>query len=534
MRAVTAAPPPGARWALASAVLAAGIVFLDGTVVNVALVRIGQELPATLIGTLEGQAYVTSGYLAVLSALLILAGALADRHGRRRVFVIGLVGFGATSLLCGLAPSMEVLVLARLAQGAAGALLVPGALAIITTTFEGPARARAFGVWAAATSALMVLGPPLGGILVDTLTWRLAFLVNVPLVLLAAAWAVRHVRETRDEEATGRLDWLGSLAVVLAVGGISFGLVRGQETGWAEPLAPTALLVGALAAVAFPVLMLRRRDPLVPPALFRIRDFVIINASTFLVYGALYVATFLQYVFLQGVLGYTALAAALAGLPVGVLLSIGSTRVGSLAGRVGTWPFLVAGPVVMALGQLWLARIPPDSEAWRAAADRPDSLVPPMGALVDVLPAAILFGIGITLIVAPLTTALMASIPPRNVGLGSAINNAISRVGQPLVLAVLFVVISATFQASLQQREPGLDLDAPEVRAALEPLNRPGPGIDPALEPSIDAASTDAFRIAMLATAGLLLAGAGVNVIGLRAQRRDAARDRGAATTGTP
>src|SRR6476646_3967581 len=218
---MTAAPPdrvssPPAmtsrqRWTLICTVIGSGVVFLDGTIVNAALKHIGQELPGTIIGVLEGQAYIVGGYLAVLAALLILSGALSDHYGRRKVYAIGLVGFAATSALCGLAPTLEWLVVFRLLQGAAGALLIPGSIALITHAFEGPERGRAFGIWAASTSALIVLGPIIGGILVDTIGWRVAFLVNVP-VLAVAVWATRgHVVESRDMEASGQFDWLGAL-----------------------------------------------------------------------------------------------------------------------------------------------------------------------------------------------------------------------------------------------------------------------------------------------------------------------------------
>jgi EmrB/QacA subfamily drug resistance transporter len=512
-------PPSRARWVLAAVILASGIVFLDSTIVNVALPRIGQDLPTTFLGTLEGQAYVTSGYLAVLSALLIVAGAMADRYGRRRVFSVGLALFGLTSAMCGVAPTMELLVVSRLLQGAAGALLVPGSLSIITASFEGRARARAFGVWAAATSALTVLGPLVGGLLVDLLSWRVAFLVNVPLVAIALYATLRAVPESRDEQATGRIDWLGSIVIAVAVGGISFGLIRGQESQWSEPVAFVALAVGVAAAVMFPILMFTRPDPLVPPSLFRRREFAVINLSTFLIYGALYVTSLLQSVFLQGVLGYTAVGAAAVGLPVGILLTLGSTRVGSLAGRLGTRPFLVTGPMVMAAGLLWFARVPATSQAWLLEPGA-GAYWPPVDVLVDVLPATLLFGVGITLIVAPLTTALMASVPVRNAGLGSAINNAVSRVGQPLLLAVLFVAITATFYSTLGDLAPEVDTDSPEVREAVQPLNPPPDDATADQAAAIDEASTDAFHLAMIANAGMLVAGAVVNGLGLRGRRR--------------
>jgi len=510
----TSAAAPS-RWILLAVVVASGIVFLDSTIVTVALPRIGQELPATTLGTLEAQAYITSGYLAVLSAFLILGGAMADRYGRRRVFSIGLVGFGVTSLMCGIAPTMETLVIARLLQGAAGALLVPGSLTIITASFQGEDRARAFGIWAAATSALTVLGPLIGGLIVDLFSWRVAFLVNVPLVLLALWATFRYVPETRDETATGRLDWLGSVVVAIAVGGVSFGLIRGQEAQWSDPAAFAVLAIGVVAAIAFPILMVTRKDPLVPPALFRRRAFTVINVSTFLIYGALYTWSLLQSLFLQGVLGYTAVASAAVGLPVGIFLTLGSTRVGALAGRIGPRPFLVVGPLLMMASLLWLARIPADSAPWLLDTGS-GSLLPPRDAWIDVVPSALLFAAGITLVVAPLTTALMASVPVRNAGVGSAINNAISRVGQPLILALLFIPITAVFYGSLSTAAPHLDTDDPAVRARIQPLNPPLGEIDIIDLGPIDQASTDAFHLAMLAGAGLLLAGAVVNAVGLR------------------
>lgn len=200
---------PRQRWTIVCTVIGSGAVFLDGTIVNAALKHIGQDLPGSFIGVLEGQAYIVGGYLAVLAALLILAGALSDYYGRRRVYSIGLVGFAATSALCGLAPTLEWLVVFRLAQGAAGALLIPGSLALITHAFDGAERARAFGIWAASTSALVVLGPIVGGTMVDTVGWRFAFLINVPLLAFALWATLAHVQESRDTETTGRFDWLG-------------------------------------------------------------------------------------------------------------------------------------------------------------------------------------------------------------------------------------------------------------------------------------------------------------------------------------
>jgi EmrB/QacA subfamily drug resistance transporter len=507
-------------WTLVAAVLGSGIVFLDGTIVNVALPRIGAELPATLVDTLEGQTYVTSGYLAVLAALLILAGALSDFYGRRRMFAIGLAGFGISSLLCGIAPNLELLVLARILQGATGALLVPGSLALITAAYPSGERARAIGRWASATSAVTVAGPWIGGVLVDTVSWRAAFLINVPLLAIALFATLRYVRESRDESATGHFDRLGAVVAVVGVGGLAFGAIRGQSTDWSDPVAFLSLAVGAVATILFLPLMARRPNPLVPLGLFRSRNFAVANLSTFLVYGALYVTFGFQGLFLQNTIGYSATAAGLAGLPVGVALALFSAQAGALAGRLGVRWFMTGGPLLMALGLFWFARIPATSEPWNARIDAPSSLVPSGGYLFDVLPGMLLFAVGITLLVAPLTATVMTSIPLRNSGLASALNNAISRVGAPLISAVIFIAITSSFYAGLASRVTALDPSSTEVRSQIQPLNTPKdipPGFDPGVVTTAARdASTDAFHLSMLVSGVLLLVGAAVNAVGIR------------------
>jgi EmrB/QacA subfamily drug resistance transporter len=505
------------RGTLAAAMLGSAIVFLDGTFVNIALQRIGAELPSTIFGRLEGQTYVTSGYLATLAAFLVLAGALGDYYGRRRVFIIGLLGFGATSVLCGLAPTMEFLVAGRLLQGLAGALLVPGSLAIITNTFEGAQRARAFGLWAAVTSGLGTLGPPIGGIIVELAGWRALFLLNVPLLLLAAWLAWRFMAESRDEEASPTMDWLGAVVAAIAIGGSAFGAVRGYETQWSEPVAVVALAVGLLAMVAFPFLMARRPHPLVPLQLFRIRAFGTINLSTLLIYGVLYANLGFQALFLQGTLGYTPLGASLMSLPTGILLTTLSTRVGTLSGRFGVRPFLVAGPLVSAVGLLCWLLVPSTSQPWVASITDPGTLLPPLDVVLGPLPAVVIFGLGLALLVAPLTTALMSSVPARNAGLASAINNALSRVGQPLLAAAVFIVVSGSFYASLAAAVPGIDPASPEIRDAFQALNPAPTGAPAALVAAARAASTEAYHTSVIVGATLLALGALVNRVGLRA-----------------
>ena len=507
------------RWTMVATILGTSMVFLDGTIVNLALPRIGRELPATLVSTLEGQTYVVGGYLAILAALLLLAGALADFYGRRRVFAIGLGGFGVTSVLCGLAPTLELLVVARLLQGAAGALLVPGSLAIITAAFRDEAsRSRAIGIWAAASSATALIGPLVGGLLVDTVSWRAAFLVNLPLVALALYATLRHVEESRGSDATGHFDWLGAAVAVLAVGGLAFGAVRGQEQNWEDPVAWAALAIGAVALVAFPILMARRPHPLVPLGLFRRRRFATINLSTLLIYGAAYTMGYLFGLFLQNVLGYTATAAGLVSIPTSLLIALFSARVGARSGRIGSRPFLIAGPVLMAAGLLWLARIPATSEPWRFVPGDPSTYLPPVSVLTDILPYVLLWGVGFVLVVAPLTATLMSSIPSDNAATGSAINNAISRVGQPLLSAVIFVAITGTFYTTLAGSVPGADAADPALRAMVQPLNPPHAGTPDAVAGAARDASVDSFHLAVIVCGSLLVLGAVTNGIGLRAR----------------
>jgi EmrB/QacA subfamily drug resistance transporter len=499
-------------WTLITVVLGSGIVFLDSTIVNVALRAIGEQLPATVVGRLEGQSYVVNGYLLTLSALLILAGALADRYGRKRLFVVGLAGFGVASLVCGLSPTMEALVVARLAQGAFGALLVPTSLALINATFEGAARGRAFGIWAAATSALTLLGPPLGGFLVDTFGWRIAFLVNVPLVAVGVAVAVARISESRNPDVPGRFDWLGSVVVAVAVGGLAYGAIRGQQQAWTDVSAWFALGLGAVATLAVVPLMLFRRDPLMPPSLFRSRNFTTTNVSTLLIYGAIYVMSFISAIFFQQTLGYTALASGLALLPMDLALAFLSTTFGHLAGKYGPRRFMTVGPLLMGVGLLWYVRIPAGSAAWRASPADPTTLLPPIDYWVDVAPAAVVFGLGLAIMVAPLTTALMTSVPVGNSGLASAINNAISRIGPVLAGAVIFIAVSAAFYGGISQRVPEIDVSRPEVRDELPPLNVAAEERGAELVEASRQASTEAFRLAMLISALLCLAGAAVNV----------------------
>lgn len=489
--------------------VASGIVFLDSTVVNVALPRVGRDLPRLFLGVLEGQSYAYGAYLLTLSALLILAGALNDFYGRRRMFALGLAAFGVASVLCGLAPNLELLVVFRVLQGTAGAMLVPGSLALLTANFEGQAQGRAFGVWAGASGATTIIGPAVGGFLVDTLSWRAAFLINIPLVL-AALWATyRHVPESRDGGATGRFDWIGAAIVALAVGGLAFGAIYGQQREWRDPLGFIVLGGGVGATIALPVWMSRASKPLIPLGLFRSRNFSVTNISTLFIYGALYVTSYYSALFQQGTLGYSATAAGVSGIAGSLFLVLFSARFGALAARLGPRRFMVAGPLLMAAGLLWFARVPATSTPWTLAVADPATYVPPVSYLTDFLPGWILFGLGLMTLVAPLTTALMTSVPVDNSGVGSAINNAISRVGPQLAGAVIFIFITNAFYSALSAQLSGAGVSSREFRSRVSPLNTPA---DPALRALAKVASTESFHIAMLVAVTLLVVGALVNL----------------------
>jgi MFS family permease len=359
-----------------------------------------------------------------------------------------------------------------------------------------------------------LLGPLVGGLLVDTVSWRVAFLINVPLVLVALYAVLQHVPESRDETSTSGFDWLGALLVAVAVGGLAFGPVYGQQRNWQGPVAFLAIGIGVLAAAALPFYMRRAKNPLVPPRLFASRNFAVINLSTLLIYGALYVFGYNLTLFLQGTIGYTAAAAGLSQVPGSLFLIFLSSRFGRLAARYGPRLFLTIGPLIMAASVLYLVRIPASTQAWALTPNNPASYLPPVSYLVDVLPASLLFGLGIAILVAPLVAALMTSVPVQNSGLGSAINNAISRIGPQLAGAAIFVAVTSTFYSSLAARVPGLDVSSSAVRAAIPPFNHPA-----VHDAEARLASTDAFHVAMLVAAALLVAGAVVNALGLQQPR---------------
>ena len=406
------------RAVLLATVLGSGVAFLDGTVVNVALPTIAADLGAGI----SGLQWILDAYLVTLSALLLLGGSLGDLFGRRRVFVAGLVGFSAASVLCGLAPGIGWLVAARALQGVAAALLVPGSLAILAASFVPEDRSRAVGAWSGLAGVASAVGPFLGGWLIDAVSWRLIFLVNVPLTAVAVTVALRSVPESRDEDADRHVDVAGAAAVSLGLGGVAYALIEAPGALTADVVVAGA--VGVAALVAFLVVEARVRAPMLPLELFRSRQFSGANATTLAVYAALTGVMFLLVLQLQLVLRYSALEAGAALLPITLLLLVLSARAGALAQRHGPRGPMTAGPLAVAGGLLLLAGV----EGGDAYA-------------TGVLPALVVLGLGLALTVAPLTAAVLAAVEERHVGVGSGVNNAVARVAGLLAVAVLPVVV---------------------------------------------------------------------------------------------
>jgi EmrB/QacA subfamily drug resistance transporter len=403
------------RAVIAAAVLGSGMAFLDGTVVNVALKTIGTDLDASFA---ELQ-WVTNGYLLSLASLILLGGSLGDRFGRRRVFVVGVVWFAAASALCGLAPTPEVLIAARVLQGIGGALLTPGSLAMIQGAFASEDRAPAIGAWSGLGGIAAAIGPFVGGGLIDYASWRWIFLINLPLAAVTVLIAVRHVPETRDPHASSHFDWWGAVLASLALGGTTYALIE-----WGGPTAVVAAGVAVVTAVGFVLVEGREKQPMLELGIFRDRTFSASNAMTFLVYGALGAMGFFVTLQLQTVVGYGALAAGIAFLPMTVAMLFLASAGGRLATRIGPRLPMTVGPVLMGAATLMLMRIDADSGYW-----------------LDVFPGATLFGLGLSVMVAPLTATVLAAAPDEHAGIASGVNNAVARSGTLIAVAALPVAV---------------------------------------------------------------------------------------------
>lgn len=432
---------------LIAAILGSTVVFLDSTVVNVALPAIAGDLDAGL----AGQQWVVEAYLLTLVSLLLVGGSLGDQFGRRRMFVAGLIGFGVTSALCAIAPSVQFLVGARALQGIAGALLVPGSLAIVAATFDGAARGRAVGTWTAWTGIATVIGPAGGGALIGALSWRAIFWVNLPLIAVTVALTLHSVRESRDMEAFRGIDWLGIGLSVTGLAGPVFALIEQPTRGWSDPVVWVSMIAGVICFALFVLWEARARHPMLELSLFKVRNFRVANLTTLTAYAGLIGGLFFVGLFLQQVVGYSALEAGMATTPVSLILFLLSPRWGKLASGAGPRLPMSLGPIVGGVGLIMLLRVGSDPSY-----------------AADVLPAIVVFGLGLSATVAPLTATVLDSVEERHVGIASGVNNGISRVAGLLAIAVLGAVISAKFGASVGGGVGSNPLTASEPGASTE------------------------------------------------------------------
>ncbi len=406
---------PG-RWVIAATVLGSGMAAIDATVVGIALPTIGREFHASF----GGLQWVVNGYTLSLSALLLVGGSLGDHYGRRRIFTFGVAWFTVASAACALSPGTAVLVVLRILQGVGAALLTPGSLAILQASFEERDRGRAIGAWTGLGGVASAIGPFLGGYLIAAASWRWIFFINLPVGAAVLLIASRHVPETHDPDARGRIDLEGAALAVLALAGLTFGLVGGPSLGWARPVVLLPLVGGAVAAAVFVAVERTSTAPMLPLGLFRRRQFSVTNAVTFVVYAALGAALFLLPVVLQVVGHYTPLESGIALLPLTVVMLLFSARSGRLATRIGPRLPMSVGPMIVGVGLVLLSRVADDSSY-----------------LTVVLPAMLVFGLGLALTVAPLTATALSSVPAEHAGLASAVNNDVARVGGLIAVAVL-------------------------------------------------------------------------------------------------
>ena len=424
MTALTVAEPlaiGGARgrWVIAATVLGSGMAFLDATVVNVALPAIGRSLDTGLAGL----AWTINGYTLTLAALILLGGSLGDRLGRRRVFVVGVWWFAAASLLCGLAPNVGTLIAARGLQGVGGALLTPGSLAILQSAFRPDDRARAIGAWSGLAGIAGAIGPLAGGWLVEVASWRWVFLINLPVAAAVVVVTQRHVPESRDPAASPHVDVTGAVLGAVGLGALTYGLIAWEGGSLADPAVLAGLLIGVAALAGFVVRERSAADPMLPLDIFRSRLFTATNLVTFAVYAALGGVFFWLVLELQVVSGFGPVTAGLGLLPVTVLLLLLSSRAGALAQRIGPRLPMTAGPLLCAVGVAGMTRIGADASY-----------------AADVLPPVVVFGLGLALLVAPLTATVLAAAPDEHAGLASGVNNAVARIAGLLAVAVLPLV----------------------------------------------------------------------------------------------
>lgn len=466
-------------WVLAATILGSSMAFIDGTAVNVALPVLQDDLGASVAGV----QWVVESYALFLAALLLTGGSLGDRFGRRRIFAAGVAIFAASSAACGLAPGTGALVVARAAQGIGAALLVPTSLAIIGASFDAERRGRAIGTWSAFSAMTMALGPVLGGWLVQHVSWRAVFFINLPLAALVIAILYRRVPESRAEDANAGMDWPGTLLAALGLGALVYGLIESSNRGPTHPIVVGSVIAGLGILAAFLAVEARSGKPMMPLGLFRSLRFSGANLLTLLLYGALSGSLFFLPFNLLQVQGYSATETGMALLPFSVLLFLLSRWSGGLLDRIGARIPLIVGPIVAGLGMLLFA-------------------VPGIGGSywVTFFPAVAVLGLGMAITVAPLTTSVLGAVREENTGIASGVNNAVSRVAGLLAIAVLGFVMLGAFGGALRERiaevapPPGVAETMLGSRTRLAALEIPE-GLDPALRDSLRDAVAESFVV---------------------------------------
>jgi EmrB/QacA subfamily drug resistance transporter len=494
---------------LVAAILGTTVVTVDSTVVNVALPAIDDDLG----GGLAGQQWTSNAYLVTLGSLLLIGGSLGDIFGERRVFALGVVGFGVTSLACALAPTIETLVLARALQGVAGAALTPAALAVIVSNFAPEERAKAVGAWTAWAGVGTVLGPLIGGQLVDTASWRWIFAINVPIVMITLILVLRVVPAGRERDPSARVDVVGAALCALGLAGVTFGLIEQPLRGWGDPMVALPIAVGALLFACFIVWEAKTSHPMLPLSLFRRHNFAFGNIETFAMYGGLGLVFFFLVLFLQQVAGFSALAAGTSSLPVTVVMFLLSTRLGALADRYGPRFFMGVGPLIAAAGMAWLLRLDADVDYF-----------------VDLLPGLLVFSVGLSMTVAPLTATVLADADDSNAGIASGVNNAIARVAGLIAIAAVGAVVAAAFGSRLDSELDDRVASRPEVAVAVERAKKQPlaavevEGVPENVQASVreaaEDASVSAFRVGLGISTVLVAFGGVLGLLGIRNPRR--------------
>jgi len=477
--------------------------------VNVALPAIARELG----GGLAGQQWTSNAYLVTLSSLILIGGSLGDLFGERRVFMLGVAGFGVTSLFCAIAPTIELLILARALQGVFGAVLTPAALATIVATFPRDERGKAVGAWTAWGGIGTVLGPLIGGQLVDTASWRWIFAINIPVVVVTLVLVTRVMAPAGVRRADARIDWLGAVLCAFGLAGITFALIEQPRNGWGSPGVWPPLAVGVLLFAGFIMWERRSRHPMLPLSLFRRRNFVIGNVETFSMYAGLGLLFFFLVLFLQQVAGFSAVEAGTTTLPVTAMMFLLSTRFGALADRRGPRFFMGVGPLIAAAGLALFMRV--DAE---------------VNYLTDLLPALVVFALGLSMTVAPLTATVLADADESNAGIASGTNNAIARVASLIAIAAVGALVASSFGASLRD-DLGAAASRPSVSHAIDAAEKQPlahvkatgapPGVRARLEQASEDASVDAFHLAIGIAATLVALGGVLGLAGIVNPRRD-------------